>query len=133
MLTQKLLKQGYFAHKMKSLLRKLNYTVVITIWQHCQRLIRSKNCLPLASAVFTPVWGGPCCSVVLVFLCWFYVYCMNVFVLCLVHTMLPVSLDCSLLIVPSGFSNVYSGWEQVQQYIETATRKYGEDEQCSLL
>jgi hypothetical protein len=30
-----------------------------------------------------------------------------VFVLCLEEPMLPVSLDCSFLIVPSVFSNVY--------------------------
>ena len=30
-----------------------------------------------------------------------------VFVLCLVYPMLPVSLDCSFLITPSVFSNVY--------------------------
>jgi hypothetical protein len=31
-----------------------------------------------------------------------------VFVLCLVCLMLPVFLDCKLLIVPSDFSNVYA-------------------------
>jgi len=30
-----------------------------------------------------------------------------VLVLCLVYTMLPFSLDCSFLVVPSVFSNVY--------------------------
>jgi hypothetical protein len=47
-----------------------------------------------------PCFGGP---VLLNFLCcvWFFL------VLCLLCLMLPVSLDCSFLIVPSVFSSVY--------------------------
>jgi hypothetical protein len=42
----------------------------------------------------------------------FFVFCivfivLSVFFLCLVYPMLPVSLDCPLLIVPSVFSNTY--------------------------
>jgi hypothetical protein len=34
-------------------------------------------------------------------------FCLFVFVLCLVYPMLSVSLDCSFLMTPSVFSNVY--------------------------
>jgi hypothetical protein len=42
----------------------------------------------------------------------FFVFCivfivLSVFFLCLVYSMLPVSLDCPFLIVPSVFSNTY--------------------------
>jgi hypothetical protein len=33
-----------------------------------------------------------------------------IFVLCLVYTMLPVSLDCSFFFAPSVFSNMYLGY-----------------------
>ena len=52
-----------------------------------------------------PVFG---CSVLLIFLVSCVVYfILFVFDLCLEYPMLPVSLDCSLLIAPSVFSNVY--------------------------
>ena len=35
------------------------------------------------------------------------VFVLFVLVLCLVHTMLPLSLDCLFLIAPSVFSNIY--------------------------
>ena len=40
------------------------------------------------------------------FLC-YCVFALSVFVLCLVHPVIPVSLDCPFLIVPSVFSNVH--------------------------
>jgi hypothetical protein len=48
-----------------------------------------------------PIFGG----VRIVFWCWGFV--LFVFVLCLVCPMLPVSLDCSFLMTPLVFSNVY--------------------------
>jgi hypothetical protein len=44
--------------------------------------------------------GGPCCSSL-----WLTVFFVSLF--CVLCPMLPVSLDCLLLIVPSVFSNVY--------------------------
>jgi hypothetical protein len=41
-------------------------------------------------------------------LCWF---CLFVFILCLVYSMLPVSLDYPFLIDPSVFPDVYLGYE----------------------
>ena len=49
-------------------------------------------------------WLGPCCSSFQFSVLCFILF---VFVLCLVYPMLPVSLNCPLLIVPSVFSNVY--------------------------
>ena len=82
-------------------------------------------CSPISEA-FTPVFGGVrvanlfsvlCCPImclkVLSFVLWCLlrfphknVYC-SVFFLYLMYPMLPVSLDCSFLIGPSIFSNVY--------------------------
>ena len=50
-------------------------------------------------------WWGPCCSSFLVFYVVF--FSLFVFVLCFVYPMLPLSLDCSFLIAPLVFSNVY--------------------------
>jgi hypothetical protein len=46
------------------------------------------------------------------------VFALFIFVLCLVYTMLPVSLDCPVLIAPSVFSNVYlcSSYNNINTY-----------------
>ena len=51
----------------------------------------------------------------------FSVFCLLVFVLCLVCPMLPVSLDCPFLITPSVFSNVYL------RYIQRSIKKVKDD------
>ena len=69
-------------------------------------IVLLRNCLPFASTwVYTRFLVG---SLLLIFLvsC-VVVFAWFVFVLCLVHPMLPVSLDCPFLIIPSVFSNVY--------------------------
>ena len=43
-------------------------------------------------------------------LCCVFVFILFVFVLCLVYTLLPDSLDCPFFIDPSVFSNVYCLW-----------------------
>ena len=73
----------------------------LTICVAWQVSFKIQELLTFASIwVHSLVFGGP---VLLNFLCcvWFF------FVLCLVCLMLPVSLDCSFLIVPSIFSSVY--------------------------
>jgi len=57
------------------------------------------------SWVHSGFWWGPICSSVVFFY-------LIVFVLYLVCPMLPVSLDCPFLIVPSVFSNVY--WTSIE-------------------
>jgi hypothetical protein len=52
-----------------------------------------------------PVFGGVRVAHLFIFLCC--VFVLFVFVLCLVYSMLPLSLDCPLLISPTVFSNVY--------------------------
>ena len=46
-------------------------------------------------------------SVVQRILCCVFIFVLFVFVLCLVYTLLPVSLDCLCLLAPLVFSNVY--------------------------
>jgi hypothetical protein len=58
---------------------------------------------PSRAPGFTPVFGGVHVAHLFNFLC----CVLFVFVLCLVYPLLPVSLDCPFLIVPSVFSNVY--------------------------
>jgi hypothetical protein len=53
----------------------------------------------------SPAFGGTRVAHLSVFL--YCVFCLFVSVLCLVYTMLPVSLDCAFLIAPSVFSNAY--------------------------
>ena len=62
-------------------------------------LKEARTACPLQAPGFTP------CS--LSFLVFSVV--LFVFVLCLVYPMLPVSLDCPFLVVPSGFAIVYLG------------------------
>jgi hypothetical protein len=68
---------------------------VLTIWVAWRMSIRGRNCVPFASTrghlrVFVwsvlPIFLVFCAMILLLFL----------FVLCLIYTMLPVSLDCSL-------------------------------------
>ena len=68
--------------------------------------IRRKNCLPLGRAWIYPlVLVG---FVLLIFLACCVVLCaLFVFILCLVYSILRVSLGCPFLIAPSVFSKVY--------------------------
>jgi hypothetical protein len=69
---------------------------VFTFWVPCSasndvRFVFTSSCL----------WEGSCLIYVICVLVLF------IFVLCIMYPMLPVSLDCSCLIAPSVFSNVY--------------------------
>ena len=48
-----------------------------------------------------------CVVLSVLFLLWCFGFFLFAFLLCLVYPMLPVSLDCSFLVAPSVFSNVY--------------------------
>jgi hypothetical protein len=50
-----------------------------------------------------------CCQFLWIVHSWFHLLFSLTFIfgLCIVYPMLPVSLDCSFLVVPSVFSNVY--------------------------
>ena len=71
-------------------------------------LIRNRSCQTFASTSGHPVfyWLGVCFAHHFSFLCCVFLFVSVDFVLCLVCLMLPVSLDCLFLTVPSVFSNV---------------------------
>ena len=84
----------------------------ITIYDsHSGCLIRSMNCLPFVSMWIRPqLLVGSMLLIFLIFCAGLRFCVLFVCVLCLVCPVLPVSLDCLILIAPSVFSNVYLSW-----------------------
>ena len=68
-------------------------------------LMRNRNYLPFASTCVHPRLLVGSCRSSFWFLCCVFLFGF-ILILCLVYPMLPVSLDCPFLIVPSIFSNV---------------------------
>jgi len=62
-------------------------------------LIANRNCLPFASTWFIVIFLDFCFAFAYVFLC--------LFSFSVIHTLLPMTSDCPLLIPPSVFANVY--------------------------
>ena len=69
--------------------------------KHGRCLVRGRSCLPFANIwVHARFYGGVRVAHLFSFLCCCF-FALSVFILCLVHPMLPVSLDSPFLIVPS--------------------------------
>ena len=92
-----------------------DFTIWVRRWVSCRKqellTIRKHLCPPL---IF---WWYQCCS-------FFLVFCVVLFYF--VCPMLPVSLDCSFLILPSVFSDVYLQlfWTKYYMYIQWNLSKH---------
>ena len=76
----------------------------------CFVCLRPVSCVPNVASVsglFLFCLSSSCVLCTLCCQCLWIVFVLLVFVLCLVHPMLPVSLDCLFLIATSVFSNIY--------------------------
>jgi hypothetical protein len=77
--------------------------------------------LLITCILYMNIWVG---SVLLIFLVFYVVFfSLFVFVLCFVYPMLPLSLDCSFLIAPLVFSNVYFLTECILPFSSIAKKR----------
>ena len=97
----------------------LSVTWRVSDKRHERLTLRERLCSP-------PVFGGVRIAYLLVFCVVFLVLFASV--LCFVHPMLPVSLDCPFFIAPSVFSNIYMS---VVDFVPCQQRLNIEIEKCS--